>query len=86
MKQFYEIKTYKQYDRDVKLPCLPTFTTTCSVATIRATGSATSVPTGCCFTKRILKYASSRSTVLAPMPTFSAKERNGSQKIRGTGL
>jgi len=100
MRQFYEIKTYKQYDRDVKLAvrrgldieklltvvdsyakaklCLRSTTTICSVATTRATGSATSIPTGYCSTRRTPRYASSRSTAQAPTPTSSVKARNGS--------
>ena len=97
MTQYYDIKTYKQYDRDVKLAVRrgldmeqlltvvdmlrkgetlpPSTATTCSQATTKATGSATSIPTGCCSTRKTPKSASYPFTGREHIPTFLAKGR-----------
>jgi hypothetical protein len=56
-------------------PCLPISATTCCWATTRVTGNATSIPTGCCSTRKKRKFALYPFIGQELILTFSAKGR-----------
>ena len=58
--------------------CLQTCVITYSLAITKAIGSAISILIGCCFMRRIQKYASSLYTAQEHIPTYSVKVKSDS--------